>query len=156
MTALDIRMEIAQQIENIPDSEQTLLKVLHYLRRLTGSDNAVIALTGDALRLWNRTEELKGLQSAWDGADAMPMEKKAVSNMQKLLKKGVSADFREWVLFPDEAGSLLLQSRDGKASISIGNNSYSYVYEKNGRLFSGDKIRFSTTSVLDVIRKIAA
>ena len=45
---------------------------------------------------------------------------------------------------------------DGKASISIGNNSYSYVYEKDGKIQSGDKDRFSTSSLLDVIHKIAA
>lgn len=156
MTALDIRMEIAQQIESIPDSEQTLLKVLQYVRRLAGKNEASVALTGDALRLWNRVEELKSLKKSWDGADALPMEKKAISNFQKVLKLGVNADFRNWVLFPDEAGTLLLQSRDGKASISIGNNFYSYVFEKDGKIQSGDKVRFSTSSLLDVIRKVTA
>lgn len=156
MTALDIRIEIAQQIESISDSEQTLLKVLHYVRKLAGKGDVSVALTGDALRLWNRVEELKLLKKSWDGGDAIPIEKKVVLNMQKVLKQGVSADFRNWVLFPDEAGTLLLQSHDGKASISIGNNSYSYVFEKDGKIQSGDKIRFSTSSLLDVIRMIAA
>ena len=156
MTALDIRIEIAQQIESISDSEQTLLKVLHYVRKLAGKGDVSVALTGDALRLWNRVEELKLLKKSWDGGDAIPIEKKVVLNMQKVLKQGVSADFRNWVLFPDEAGTLLLQSHDGKASISIGNNSYSYVYEKDGKIQSGDKVRFSTSSLLDVIRMIAA
>ena len=155
MTASDIRLEIAQQIESIPDSEQTLLRVLQYVRKLAGKSNEKVALTGEALRLWNRIEELKSLPKGWDGACAMPMEKKAVANMQKVLKQGVSSLFGNWVLFPDEAGTLLLQSRDGKASISIGNNSYSYVYEKNGKVYSGDKVRFSAMSVLEVIRKIA-
>ena len=155
MTALDIRLEITQQIDSIADSEQALLKVLRYVRRLAGMDDAAVTLTGDALRLWNRVEELASLSYAWDGVDAMPMEKKAVGNMQKVLKKGLSADFRSWVLFPDEAGTLLLQSRDGKASISIGNSSYSYVYEKDGRILSGNKVRFSPSSVLNIIRQIA-
>ncbi len=154
MTAIDIRMEIAQQIENISDSEQTLLKVLQYVRKLASKDTS-ITLIGDALRLWNRLEELKLLKESWDGAGALPIEKKSILNLQKVLKQGVSADFRNWVLFPDEAGTLLLQSRDGKASISIGNNSYSYVYEKDNKIESGDKVRFSTSSLLDVIRKIA-
>ena len=84
MTALDIRLEIAQQIESIPDSEQTLLKVLHYVRKLAGKSDVTTALRGDALRLWKRTEELKSLKKAWDGADALPMEKKAIGNVQKL------------------------------------------------------------------------
>ena len=156
MTALDIRMEIAQQIESIPDSEQTLLKVLQYVRKLAVKGNESVALTGDTLRLWNRVEELKLLKKSWDGGNAIPIEKKAITNLQKVLKQGVSADFRDLVLFPDEAGTLLLQSRDGKASISIGNNSFSYVYEKDGKIQTGDKIRFTVSSLLNVIRKIAA
>lgn len=154
MTAVDLRLEIAQQIENMSDSEQTLLRVLNYLRRLKGNDGESVRLSGDALRLWNRTEELRGLPQSWDGLGAMPVEKKVVVNMQKLIKQGVSADFQNWVLFPDDAGTLLLQARDGKASISIGTNSYSYVYDKNGKIYSGDKVRFSPSSVLNVIRQI--
>jgi hypothetical protein len=126
------------------------------VRKITGIGNETAQLTGDALRLWNRTEELKALPSGWDGASAMPLEKKAVTNVQKVLTKGLSADFRDWLLFPDDAGTLLLQSRDGFASISIGNNSFSYVYEKDGKIYSGDKVRFSPSSVLDVLREIAA
>ena len=126
------------------------------MRKITGIGNETAPLTGDALRLWNRTEELKALPSGWDGASAMPLEKKAVTNVQKVLTKGLSADFRDWLLFPDDAGTLLLQSRDGFASISIGNNSFSYVYEKDGKIYSGDKVRFSPSSVLDVLREIAA
>ena len=155
MSTLDLRLQIAQQIESIPDSEQTLLKVLHYLHRVKGEKTTVV-LTGDALRLWNRTVELAALPRAWDGADAAPMEKKAVDNVQKLLKAGVNSDFTNWVLFPDESGTLLLQSKDGNASISIGNHSYSYVYVKGGQILQGHKARFSPTSVLNVIREIAA
>jgi len=154
MTAVDLRLEIAQQIENIPDSEQTLLRVLNYLRRLTKNDEGTITLTGDVLRLWNRTEELKNLPQSWDGQGAVPIEKKVVANMQSLLKQGLSTDFHNWVLFPDEAGTLLLQSREGNASISIGSNCYSYVFEKDGKIVFGDKVRFSLSSVLNVIRQI--
>ncbi|MBQ9229783.1 MAG: hypothetical protein IJ190_01250, partial [Prevotella sp.] len=87
-------------------------------------------------------------KKSWDGADALPIEKKAMTNLQKVLRQGGSADFRDWVLFPDEAGTLLLQSRDGKASISIGNNSYSYVYQKGDKIQTGDKVRFSASSLL--------
>lgn len=154
MTALDLRLEIAHQIESIPDSEQTLLKVLNYLRRITLTDKSVV-LTGDCLRIWQRLEELKVLPQGWDGADAMPIEKKVIGNLQKVITSGVSADFRDWVLFPDEAGTLLLQHRHGNASISIGNHSFSYLYEKDGLFCSGDKVRFSPSSLLTVLRKIS-
>jgi hypothetical protein len=78
MTTIDLRLELAQEIQNIPDSEQLLLRVINYVRGVTKKENAVQALSGDALRLWNRTDELSFLQEGWDGADAMPMEKKTL------------------------------------------------------------------------------
>ena len=75
---------LAQEIQNIPDSEQMLMKAINYIRSLTKHKD--VALTGDALRLWNRTVELAALTAGWDGAQALPMEKKALQNMQRLIK----------------------------------------------------------------------
>ena len=114
-----------------------------------------IDFTGDALRLWKRTLELAELTAGWDGAQALPMEKKALQNMQRLIKAGESTDFRQWVLFPDDNGTILMQSKDGKASISIGNNSYSFVCTKEGKFNAGQDVKFSTASALKTLRAIA-
>lgn len=155
MTAVDLRMEIAQQIEGMPDSEQLLLRVLNYVKGLTKKENHDVVLVGDALRLWDRSLELAALPKGWDGADALPMNKKVVMNVQKLIKAGVSSDFKDWVLFPDDNGTMLLQSRNGDASISIGSNSYSFVCRKDGQLRTGEMVRFSPSSILKTIRAIA-
>jgi hypothetical protein len=155
MTTIDLRMELAQEIQNIPDSEQLLTKAINFVRNLTKHEDVAIVLTGDALRLWNRTTELASLAKGWDGASAMPIEKKAVQNMQRLIKAGVSKDFSGWVLFPDDNGTLLMQSKDGMASISIGNSSYSFVYTKDGKVNAGENIRFSAIKVLKTLRDIA-
>ena len=155
MTTIDLRMELAHEIQNIPDSEQLLLKVINYVRGITKKSEAVTTLSGDALRLWNRVEELSSLKAGWDGAEAIPMNKKAVQNMKRVIKTGISADFKEWVVFPDDNGTLLMQSKDGSASISIGNNHYSFVYTTNGQVKSGEAVKFSPSSVLSTIRDIA-
>jgi hypothetical protein len=145
-------MMLAQEIQNIPDSEQMLLKAINYVRSLTKHKD--VTLTGDALRLWNRTAELAALTVGWDGAQALPMEKKALQNMQRLIKAGVSEDFQQWVLFPDDNGTILMQSKDGKASISIGNNSYSFVCNKDGKVDAGQNVKFSTASALKTLRSL--
>ena len=155
MTTIDLRMELAQEIQNIPDSEQLLTRAINFVRNLTKHEDVTIVLTGDALRLWNRTAELAALAKGWDGASAMPIEKKAVQNMQRLIKAGASEDFNGWVLFPDDNGTLLMQSKDGMASISIGNSSYSFVYTKDGKVNAGENIRFSAIKVLKTLRDIA-
>ena len=98
MTTIDLRMELAQEIQNIPDSEQLLLRVINYVRSITKKDDDSLTLTGDALRLWNRTMELSNLQAGWDGAGARPMHKKVVQNVQRVIKAGISSDFQNWVL----------------------------------------------------------
>jgi hypothetical protein len=145
-------MELAQEIQNIPDSEKLLLRVINYVRGITKKNSVATALTGDALRLWNRTKELAALPQGWDGDNALPMQKKTVQNMQRLLKSGISADFRDWALFPDDNGTLLLQSKDGKASISIGNASYSFVFAKGDKMNVGEAVRFSPLAVLNTMR----
>ena len=145
MTTIDLRMMLAQEIQNIPDSEQMLMKAINYVRSLSRRKDVAFVLTGDALRLWNRTLELAELTVGWDGAQALPMEKKALQNMQRLIKAGESTDFRQWVLFPE----------DGKASISIGNNSYSFVCTKEGKFNAGQNVKFSTASALKTLRSLA-
>ena len=156
MTTIDLRMELAQEIQNIPDSEQLLLRVINYVRSITKKDDDSLTLTGDALRLWNRTMELSNLQAGWDGAGARPMHKKAVQNVQRVIKAGISSDFQNWVLFPDDNGTLLMQSKDGMASISIGNNSYSFVCTQDGKIKAGESVKFSPMAVLNTIRTIAS
>ena len=156
MTTIDIRMELAQEIQNIPDSEQLLLRVINYVRGITKKENLALTLSGDALRLWKRTEELATLPAGWDGAEAMPMQKKAVQNVQRLIKAGLSSDFRDWVLFPDDNGTLLMQSKDGTARISIGNNSYSFVGIKEGNIKTGESMKFTPASVLKTLRTITS
>ena len=128
MATIDLRLQLAQEIENIPDSEQLLLRVINYVRGITKKGKAELALSGDALRLWNRTEELSALQHGWDGAVALPMKKKSLRNMQRLLKAGVGSDFKK----------------------------YSYVFVKDGKVTASESVRFSPTSVLNTLRAIAA
>lgn len=155
MTTIDLRMELAQEIKNIQDSEQLLIRVINYVRNLTKHEDVALVLTGDSLRLWNRTAELAALTKGWDGASAMPVEKKVVQNMQRLIRTGESSDFSGWVLFPDDNGTLLMQSKDGMASISIGKSSFSFVYTKNGKVNAGENIRFSAIKALKTLRDIA-
>lgn len=156
MSTIDLRLELAHEIQHIPDSEQLLLRVINYVRGITKKENASAALTGDALRLWNRTEELAALPFGWDGSEAMPMERRAVENVKRLIKAGICSDFKGWMLFPDDNGTLLLQSVDGNASISIGNSSYSYASTKGGKTVVKEYVRFSPSSVLNTLRSIAA
>jgi len=154
MTALDIRQKINHQVQEMPDDNFVLLLMLNYAKQLSDDGNVYSALTGNALRLWNRTKILSKLYKGWDGADADPIESKTIANMQNILKKGAEKDFSGWVLFPDDNGTLLLQSQNKNASVSLGNNYFSYVFQNNNDIISGENVKFSVSIFLNVLKSI--
>ena len=154
MTTLELDREIRTQVRRIHGDSFSMLLLLNYAKQLSNNDVTDKMLSGDALRLWNRTNVLSKLYKGWDGADASPIENKTIVNMQNVLKKCSETDFSGWVLFPDDNGTLLLQSQDKNASISLGNNLFSYVCQKGNDIISGENVRFSVTSFLNVIKSI--
>lgn len=154
MTTLELDREIRTQVRRIHGDSFSMLLLLNYAKQLSNNDVTDKMLSGDALRLWNRTNVLSKLYKGWDGADASPIENKTIANMQNVLRKCSETDFSGWVLFPDDNGTLLLQSQDKNASISLGNNLFSYVCQKGNDIISGENVRFSVTSFLNVIKSI--
>ena len=154
MTTLELNREIKTQVRRINDDSFSLLLLLNYAKQLSNNVTADNTLTGNALRLWNRTKILSRLYKGWDGAEALPIESKTIANMQKVLKKCSETDFSDWVLFPDDNGTLLLQSQNKNASISLGNNLFSYVYQKGSGIISGENIKFSVSSFLNALKSI--
>ena len=154
MTALELDKEIKTQVRRIHGDSFSMLLLLNYAKQLSNNEVTDKMLSGDALRLWKRTNVLSKLYKGWDGADASPIENKTIANMQNVLKKCSETDFSGWVLFPDDNGTLLLQSQDKNASISLGNNLFSFVCQKGNDIISGENVRFSVTSFLNVIKSI--
>ena len=97
-----------------------------------------------------RINELAALQNNWDDDGALPIEKKVIKNVKQLLEQCEDSDLREWVIFPDVNGTILLENKSGDASISIGNTEFSYV-SSNG---NGANVKIRTDSLLKTIRKI--
>ncbi len=154
MTTLELNRQIKTQVRRIHDDSFSLQLLLNYAKRLSDNANTDKALTGNALRLWNRTTVLSRLYKGWDGAEANPIETKVIVNMQNVLKKGHDNDFADWVLFPDDNGTLLLQSQSKNASISLGNNLFSYVCQKGNDIIAGENVRFSVSSFLNALKSI--
>lgn len=100
-------------------------------------------------RLLSRLDELSKLEDNWDDDGALPMEKKVISNVKKFLEKTENGDLKEWTMFPDVNGTILLENNAG-AVISIGNAEFSYTSPKS----QGNRIRFTSSSLLKVIREI--
>jgi hypothetical protein len=157
MTAIELKLELARQVLDIPDNEDVITKAIAYIKKLTQSHAKANTLTGEALRMWNRTMEFEGLVFGWDGEGGLPIEKKAIGNVRKMLKACDGNVLDHWLLFPDTNGTLLLQynGTDKDASISIGNTAYSYFVDKNDQpVDSAENVKFSVASLIQTINHI--
>lgn len=75
-----------------------------------------------------RLEELKAQPANWDGFGAVPLEFASYKNMLAAINNTPQEALTHWTLFPDTNGTLLLTTDSDKlASISIGNEYFSYV-----------------------------
>lgn len=59
MTAIELKLELARQVLDIPNNEDVITKAIAYIKKLTSTQ--AIALKGEALRMWNRTKEFESL-----------------------------------------------------------------------------------------------
>ena len=78
MTTLELNKQIKTQVRRIHNDRFSLQLLLNYAKRLSVNENTNNTLTGNALRLWNRTTVLSRLYKGWDGAEANPIENKVI------------------------------------------------------------------------------
>lgn len=97
--------------------------------------------------------EFSKLDHGWDGyGDALPISTMAINHTKQVLGACRSSDLLEWRLFPNTNGSILLELDN--AAVSIGDDSFTYWYESDGKDFGEEYVPFSVKGVLNVIKKI--
>ena len=155
MTATELKLELARQVLDIPNNEDVIAKAIAYIKKLTQSQTH--SLDGEALRMWNRTNEFETLTAGWDGEGAWPVEKRVIGNVRKMLKSCDDSLLSNWLLFPDTNGTLLLKynGTDKEASISIGSTAFSYFVDKDDQpIDSAEKVTFTPSRLIQTIRFI--
>ena len=155
MTAIELKLELARQVLDIPNNEDVIAKAIAYIKKLTKTQTTV--LRGEALRMWNRTKEFERLAAGWDGEGGLPIEKRVIGNVRKMLTSCDENILAHWLLFPDTNGTLLLQydGTDKDASISIGNTAFSYFVDKDNQpVDSAEKVKFSPSRLIQTIEHI--
>lgn len=114
-----------------------------------------IVLEGRNLsRIKTRLFHLSKLLANWDGEGALPISRKVLLNIKKVLQISNDSDWQNWLIGADTNATLGLQSKITDACISIGEEDYSYYAEINKGEFHGNHIHFSPISFLDTMRRI--
>ena len=101
-----------------------------------------------------RIDELSQLKEDWDGRGALPISKDVLYNIKNVLSISEGADWQNWLIAPDVNATICLQSKKKRASISLGNNEYSYYALIGGKRLGQSHINFTAESFLSIMRSL--
>lgn len=101
-----------------------------------------------------RIDELSQLKEDWDGRGALPISKDVLRNIKNVLSISEGADWQNWLIAPDVNATICLQSKKNRASISLGNNEFSYYALICGKRLGQSHLNFTAESFLSLMRSL--
>ncbi|MBQ4406062.1 MAG: hypothetical protein II852_03530 [Bacteroidales bacterium] len=101
-----------------------------------------------------RIDELSQLKEDWDGRGALPISKDVLRNIKNVLSISEGADWQNWLIAPDVNATICLQSKKNRASISLGNNEFSYYALIGGKRLGQSHLNFTAESFLSLMRSL--
>lgn len=106
--------------------------------------------TPEVKRQLARIDELAKLKLNWDDEGALPIEPRALLNVRRLVRKLDDAALSQWAIFPDVNGTILMETLNGNATVSIGNTHFSYTSPQQ----RGNMQRLTSAKLYDVVKAI--
>ena len=138
--------------------------VMYYLHaiRISPEDKSRVAkrltleVTGKNLsRIFERLDYLASLLDNWDGHGALAVSRKAISNLKEVLLISDDDDWSDWLIGAEPNATIALQSRKNRASISLGNEEYSYYGVLNGKKLGESHVVFSPNHFLNTMQLLS-
>jgi len=102
-----------------------------------------------------RVDHLSVLQDNWDGRGAYRITPLVIRNVKDVLSVSDDEDWKDWMISPNPNGTITLQSRKQRSSISIGEQEFSYFSKPvSGQRRGESHLRFSPSLLLSIMREI--
>lgn len=115
-----------------------------------------LEVTGKNLsRVFERLDYLASLPADWDGYGAHPVSRQVISNLKKVLLISDDDDWKDWLIGAESNATIALQSKQKRASISLGNDEYSYYAVLEGKEIGKSHLAFSPDSFLKLMNKLS-
>lgn len=105
-------------------------------------------------RVFERIDYLASLPADWDGYGALPVSRQVILIIKKVLLISDDEDWKYWMISPAPNGTLGMQSKRHIASISVGEEEYSFYSCNDGREDWGDHVEFTPERLLETMRQI--
>jgi len=102
-----------------------------------------------------RVDHLSMLQDNWDGRGAYRITPLVIRNVKDVLSVSDDGDWKDWMISPNPNGTITLQSRKQRSSISIGEHEFSYFSKPvSGQRRGESHLQFSPSLLLSIMREI--
>ncbi len=112
-------------------------------------------VTGKNLsKAFARLEHLILLKDDWDGYGGRKISYQVIDNLRQVLLISDDKDWENWMISPEPSGTLALQSKEHIASISVGDEEFSYYSCRGNQEDWADDVKFEPNTFLSVMRRI--
>ena len=101
-----------------------------------------------------RLDHLSLLQNDWDGYGGRTISYEVIDNLRQVLLISDDEDWKCWMISPAPNGTLGLQSKRHIASISVGEEEYSFYSCKDSKEDWGNHVKFTPERFLETMRQI--
>lgn len=105
-------------------------------------------------KTFDRLEHLSTLQKGWAGEGSLPVSRRVIANLRKVLLISNDEDWERWLIAPDVNATLTLQSKNSDGTISVGAEEYSYYAEKDGLKWRASHVPFTPEALLQTMHTI--
>lgn len=114
-----------------------------------------LEVSGENLsRVFERLDYLAALPADWDGYGAKPVSHQVLRNIKDVLLISDDDDWKNWLVGVAPNATIALQSKHRRASISLGNEEFSYYARLDGQDVGDSHVAFTPEHFLDLMRKL--
>lgn len=105
-----------------------------------------------------RINNLSQLADGWDGEDSKAIDSQCIKKLQRTLDKTDDILLDGWTLFPDAHGYLYFDYTGDNctAGITMMPDKLIYFIEKGNKLQKNDGLRFTSTNLISILKRVNA
>ena len=112
------------------------------------------AISPTAQRLLKDLADYESYKKGWDDESAAPLSPIVIKSFKRLLEKSNEDDLKDWNIFPEKNGTMILENSKRQAQINLAEKEFSYFILADSGLKGEDHIKLSTSRLLKAIEAI--